>query len=153
MLAVDASNDEKMLGHDVVKRNRMVHLEDIRRFVRHGVLREEDGWAREEEERTMRREEEEEDAKSRSMRCGTAMGHPMLGVVRRNSLLERGGGARDHDRGGGNGKGGEHGQGARRSPTCGRKRREGSIRCRGKGRTIPVRRAGIRIAGGTRGRG
>jgi hypothetical protein len=55
-----------MLGHDVVERDRRVLLEDIRRYVCHGVLWEEDGWAREEEEQTMRREEdEEEDAKSR----------------------------------------------------------------------------------------
>jgi hypothetical protein len=66
MLAADASNDGTMLGHDVVERDRRVLLEDIRRYVCHGVLWEEDGWAREEEEQTMRREEdEEEDAKSR----------------------------------------------------------------------------------------
>ncbi len=45
-------------------------------IVCHGVLLEEDGWAREEEERTMRREEGEEDAKSRERRGGTAMGEP-----------------------------------------------------------------------------
>jgi hypothetical protein len=45
-------------------------------IVCHGVLLEEDGWAREEEERTMRREEDEEDAKSRERRGGTAMGKP-----------------------------------------------------------------------------
>ncbi len=66
MLATDASNDGTMLGHDVVERDRRVRLEDIRRYFCHGVLWEEDGWAREEEEQTMRREEdEEEDAKSR----------------------------------------------------------------------------------------
>jgi hypothetical protein len=66
MLAADASNDWTMLGHDVVERDRRVLLEDIRRYVCHGVLWEEDGWAREEEEQTMRREEdEEEDAKLR----------------------------------------------------------------------------------------
>ncbi len=54
----------------------MVHLEDIRRYVSHGVLREEDTWARKEEEWTMRREEEEEDAKSRERRGGMAMGEP-----------------------------------------------------------------------------
>jgi hypothetical protein len=42
----------------------------------------------------MRREEEEDDAKSRERRGGTAMESPMLGVVGRNSLLERGGGLR-----------------------------------------------------------
>jgi hypothetical protein len=77
MLATDASNDRTMLGHDVVERDRRVRLEDIRRYVRHGVLREEGGWAREEEKRTMRREEEEEeDVKSREGRGGTAMGEP-----------------------------------------------------------------------------
>ncbi len=66
MLATDASNDGTMLCHDVVERDRRVLLEDIRRYVCHGVLWEEDGWAREEEEQTMRRkEDEEEDAKSR----------------------------------------------------------------------------------------
>jgi hypothetical protein len=66
MLAADASNDRTMLGHDVVERDRRVLLEDIRRYVCHGVLWEEDGWAREKEEQTMRREEdEEEDTKSR----------------------------------------------------------------------------------------
>jgi hypothetical protein len=66
MLAMDASNGGTMLGHDVVERDRRVRLEDIRRYVCHGVLWEEDGWVREEEEQTMRREEdEEEDAKSR----------------------------------------------------------------------------------------
>jgi hypothetical protein len=69
-------------------------LEDIRRYVCKGVLREEDGWAREEEEWTMRGKEEEEDAKLRERRGGTVMGSPMLGIVRRNSLLERGGGTR-----------------------------------------------------------
>ncbi len=54
-----------------------MHLEDIRRYVCHGVLWEEDGWAREEEKRTMRcKEEEEEDMKSRERRGGTAMGEP-----------------------------------------------------------------------------
>ncbi len=53
MLAVDASNDRTMLSHDVVKWDRRVRLEDIRRYVHHGVLREEDGWAREEEERNI----------------------------------------------------------------------------------------------------
>jgi hypothetical protein len=66
MLATDASNDRTMLGHNVVKRDRRVHLEDIRRYVCHGVLWEEDRWAREEEEQTVRcKEDEEEDAKSR----------------------------------------------------------------------------------------
>ncbi len=66
MLAADASNDGTMLGHDVVERDRRVLLEDIRRYVCHEVLWEEDGWVREKEEQTMRREEdEEEDAKSR----------------------------------------------------------------------------------------
>ncbi len=45
MLAVDASNNGTMLGHNVVERDRRVHLEDIRRYVLHGVVREEDGWA------------------------------------------------------------------------------------------------------------
>jgi hypothetical protein len=45
-------------------------------IVHHGVLLEEDGWAREEEERTMRREEDKEDAKSRERRGGTVMGEP-----------------------------------------------------------------------------
>jgi hypothetical protein len=76
MLAADASNYGTMLGHDVVERDRRVGLEDIRRYVRHEVLREEDGWAREEEEGTMRREEEEEDAKSSERRGRTAMGEP-----------------------------------------------------------------------------
>jgi hypothetical protein len=66
MLAMDASTNGMMLGHDIVKRDHRVLLEDIRRYVCHGVLWEEDKWAREEEEQTMRREEdEEEDAKSR----------------------------------------------------------------------------------------
>jgi hypothetical protein len=66
MLATDALNDRMMLGHDVVERDCRVLLEDIRRYVCHGVLWEEDGWAREEEEQTMRRkEDEEEDAKLR----------------------------------------------------------------------------------------
>ena len=66
MLATDALNDGKMLGHDVVEWDCRVLLEDIRRYVCHGVLWEEDGWVREEEEQTMRREEdEEEDTKSR----------------------------------------------------------------------------------------
>ncbi len=66
MLATDASNNGTMLGHDVVKWDHRVLLEDIRRYVCHGVLWEEDGWAREEEEQTMRRkEDEEEDAKLR----------------------------------------------------------------------------------------
>ena len=50
MLATDASNDGRMLGHDVVERDCRVLLEDIRRYVCHGVLWEEDGWAREEED-------------------------------------------------------------------------------------------------------
>ncbi len=54
----------------------MVHLEDIRRYVHHGVLREEDEWSREEEERTMRRKEEEDDAKSRERVHGTVMWEP-----------------------------------------------------------------------------
>jgi hypothetical protein len=74
MLAADASNNGAMLGHDVVKWDRRVRLEDIRRYVCHRVLREEDGWAREEEEWTMRLKEEEEDMKSRKRRGGTAMG-------------------------------------------------------------------------------
>ncbi len=45
----------------------------------------------------------------------------MLGVVGRNLLLARGGGAHDRDRGGGDGEGGKHGQEARGSPTCGRR--------------------------------
>jgi hypothetical protein len=77
MLATDASNDGIMLGHDVVERDCRVLLEDIRRYVCHGVLWEEDGWAREEEEQTMRRkEDEEEDTKSRLRRGGTVMGEP-----------------------------------------------------------------------------
>ena len=76
MLAADASNDGTMLGHNVVKWDRRVRLEDISRYVCHGVLREEDGWAREEEERIMRHKEEEEDAKSRERRGGPAMGEP-----------------------------------------------------------------------------
>ncbi len=54
MLAADTSNDETILGHDVVKRVRRVHLEEIRRYVCLGVLQEEDGLAREEEEGTIR---------------------------------------------------------------------------------------------------
>jgi hypothetical protein len=50
-----------MLGHKVVKRDRRMRLEDIRRYVCHGILREEDRWAREEEEWTMRLKEEVED--------------------------------------------------------------------------------------------
>jgi hypothetical protein len=66
MLAAEALNNGTMLGHDVVERDRRVCLEDIRRYVCHGVLWEEDGWARQEEEQTMRcKEDEEEDAKSR----------------------------------------------------------------------------------------
>jgi hypothetical protein len=66
MLAMDASNNGTMLGHNVVKRDCRVLLEDIRRYVCHEVLWEKDGWAREEEEQTMRRKEDaEEDAKSR----------------------------------------------------------------------------------------
>ncbi len=66
MLATDASNDGMMLICDVIEQDRKVLLEDIRRYDCHGVLWEEDGWAREEEEQTMRHEEdEEEDAKSR----------------------------------------------------------------------------------------
>jgi hypothetical protein len=66
MLITDTSNDGTMLGHDVVEQDRRVLLEDIRRYVCHGVLWEEDRWAREEEEQTMRRKEvEEEDAKLR----------------------------------------------------------------------------------------
>jgi hypothetical protein len=42
----------------------------------------------------MRCKEEEEDAKLRERRGGTAMGRPMLGIIRRNLLLERGGGTR-----------------------------------------------------------
>jgi hypothetical protein len=45
-------------------------------IVCHGVLLEEDGWAREEEERTLRGEEDKEHAKSRERRGGTAMGEP-----------------------------------------------------------------------------
>ncbi len=43
-------------------------------IVCHGVLLEEDEWAREEEERTLRGEEDKEDVKSRERRGGTAMG-------------------------------------------------------------------------------
>jgi hypothetical protein len=50
MLAANASNNRTMLGHNIVKQNRRMHLEDIRRYVCHGVLREEDGWERDEEE-------------------------------------------------------------------------------------------------------
>jgi hypothetical protein len=60
MLAADTSNDGTMLGHDIVKRDRRVRLEDIQRYVCHGVLWDEDGWAKEEEEQTTRREEDEE---------------------------------------------------------------------------------------------
>ncbi len=42
----------------------------------------------------MRREEEEEDVTSRERRGGRRWGSPMLGVIRRKSLLERGGGTR-----------------------------------------------------------
>jgi hypothetical protein len=73
MLATDASNDGTMLRHDDVEWDRRVRLEDIRRYVHHGVLREEDEWAREEEEQTIRRKEEEEDAKLRERRGETAM--------------------------------------------------------------------------------
>ncbi len=45
-------------------------------IVCHGVLLEEDEWAREEEEWTLRGEEDKEDAKSRERRGGTAMGEP-----------------------------------------------------------------------------
>jgi hypothetical protein len=45
-------------------------------IVHHGVLLEEDGWAREEEEWTMRCKADEKDAKSRERRGGTAMGEP-----------------------------------------------------------------------------
>jgi hypothetical protein len=45
-------------------------------IVCHGVLLEEDGWARKEEERTMRCKEDKEDAKSRERWGGTAMGEP-----------------------------------------------------------------------------
>jgi hypothetical protein len=66
MLAMDASNDGTMLGHDVIEWDRRVLLEDIGRYVCHGVLWGKDGWAREEEEQTMRhKEDEEEDAKLR----------------------------------------------------------------------------------------
>jgi hypothetical protein len=66
MLAMDASNNGMMLGHDVIERDRRVLLEYIRRYVCHGVLWEEDGWERKEEEQTMRcKEDEEEDAKLR----------------------------------------------------------------------------------------
>jgi hypothetical protein len=66
MLAMDASNDRTMLGHDIVERDRRMLLEDIRRYVCPGVLWEVDGWVREEEEQTMRRkEDQEEDVKSR----------------------------------------------------------------------------------------
>jgi hypothetical protein len=40
---------------------------------------------------------------------GRQWGSPMLNVVGRNSLLERGGGAHDRGRGGAGGEGGEHG--------------------------------------------
>jgi hypothetical protein len=66
ILVKDASKDGMILGHDVVERDRRVRLKDIRRYVCHGDLWEEDGWAREEEEQTMRCEEDEgEDATSR----------------------------------------------------------------------------------------
>jgi hypothetical protein len=77
MLATDTSNNGTMLGHDVVEQDCRVPLEDIRRYVCHGVPWEEDGWAREEEEQTMRCEEdEEEDTKLRERRSGIAMGEP-----------------------------------------------------------------------------
>jgi hypothetical protein len=75
MLAGEASNNGTMLGQDVIEQDRRVRLEYIKIYAHHGVLREEDGWAREDEERTMRREEDE-DAKSRERRGGTAMGEP-----------------------------------------------------------------------------
>jgi hypothetical protein len=74
--------------------NRRVCLEDIRRYVRRGVLREEDGWVREEEDRTMRREEVRRMQIRGRGGMGRRWGSPMLGVVRRNLLLERGDGAR-----------------------------------------------------------
>ncbi len=122
MLAADALNDGMMLSHEVVERDRRVSLEDIRRYVCHGVLREEDGWAREEEEWTMRHKEEEEDGNRGRGGVGRQWVSPMLGVAGRNLLLARGGGAHDCNRGGGEGEGSKHGQGARGSPTCGRKR-------------------------------
>jgi hypothetical protein len=51
-------------------------LEDIKRYVCHGVPREEDGWAREEKEGTMRRKEEEDGEKLTKRRGGTAMEEP-----------------------------------------------------------------------------
>jgi hypothetical protein len=51
-------------------------LEDIRRYVCHGVPQEEDGWEREEKELAMRCKEEEDDAKSRKRRAGMAMWEP-----------------------------------------------------------------------------
>jgi hypothetical protein len=151
MLTADASNDGRMLGHVIVERDHRMRLEDIRRYVCHGVLWEEDGWAREEAERTMRREEEEEDRNQGRGEVGGQWMSPMLGVIGRNLLLARSSGSRDRDCGGGNGEGGEHGPGARGLPTCGRKRQEELRQCQGKGRTIPVRCAGIRIVGGKQG--
>jgi hypothetical protein len=47
MLAVDASNDGTMLGHNVVERDRRVRLEDIRRlFVTGSYWKKMDGRGR-----------------------------------------------------------------------------------------------------------
>ncbi len=74
--------------------DRRVRLEDIRRYVCHGVLWEDDGWVREEEEQTMRHKEVRRTQIWGRGGVGQQWGSPMLGVVRRNSLLERSGGAR-----------------------------------------------------------
>jgi hypothetical protein len=47
MLATDASKDGMMLGHDVVERDRRMHLEDIRRlFVTGSYRKKMDGQGR-----------------------------------------------------------------------------------------------------------
>jgi hypothetical protein len=86
MLTTDTSNNGTILGHGIVKQDRKAHLEDIRRYVHHGVLWEEDGWVREEEEWTMRRKEEEDNAKLRGG-LRRQWGSPMLGIIKRNLLL------------------------------------------------------------------
>jgi hypothetical protein len=126
--------------HNVVERDRRVILEDIRRYVCHGILREEDGWVREEEEWTMRYKKEEEEANLREWRGGTAMGEPHAWHRQEELAPVRGGGTCDSDNGNGkgngngdsdgdgngngngNGEGGEHRQFAQRSPTCSKKR-------------------------------
>jgi hypothetical protein len=122
MLAADALNNGTMLGHDVIKQDHRMRLEDIRRYVCHGVLQEEDGWAREEKEWTMRCKEEEEDGNRGRGGVGWQWVSPMLGIVGRNLLLARGGGAHNRNCSSGNGEGGKHGQGACRLQMCGRKR-------------------------------